>query len=88
LDDNAPYTAYENLFLGLPFIASNTKSITPLVAPEDRARVLFATDPESVAAAMKRAQQGVTPAKGVFTIETAEQSWGAFYKLLDNRKCP
>ncbi len=34
--DNAPYTVYECLYTQIPFIASNTPSIVPLISPESQ----------------------------------------------------
>ena len=35
--DNTPYTVYECLFSGIPFVASNIPSIASIIAHKDRA---------------------------------------------------
>jgi glycosyltransferase involved in cell wall biosynthesis len=42
--DNSPYTVYECLALGVPFIASDVGGIPELIAEEDKERTLFPLD--------------------------------------------
>jgi hypothetical protein len=55
LAENSPNVVYECLEEGIPFLASATGGISELVAPEDRARVLFEPTTEGVASALRRA---------------------------------
>ena len=55
LAENSPNVVYECLEARIPFLASVAGGISELVAPEDRARVLFQPTPEGVAAALERA---------------------------------
>jgi glycosyltransferase involved in cell wall biosynthesis len=48
LIDNAPYTVYECLYASIPFIASNTGSIVPLISEESKEDALFDTTPEDL----------------------------------------
>ncbi len=52
--DNSPNTVYECLDEGIPFIASNAGGIPELIAPEDRAGVLFEPTPEGLEATLRR----------------------------------
>ena len=63
LQENSPNTIYECLEHGIPFIASNVGGVPELIAPGDRARVLFEPTSEGVEAALRRVlEQGVVPA--------------------------
>ncbi len=55
LAENSPNVVYECLEARIPFLASAAGGIGELVAPEDRARVLFQPTVEGVAAALRHA---------------------------------
>jgi len=81
LADNAPYTVYECLYAGIPFIASDLSSISPLIAePQDRASHLFQTKPHQLATFMMLAvRNGVAPVSATFTVAKTEAAWNSFY---------
>lgn len=80
LTDNAPYTVYECLYLGIPFIASNIPSISSLVASKAG---LFEKTPSALASALKNAvESGVAPTEPVWTVEAAENVWSTYYNTL------
>eukprot|EP01111_Echinosteliopsis_oligospora_P011156 TRINITY_DN3610_c0_g1_i1.p1 TRINITY_DN3610_c0_g1~~TRINITY_DN3610_c0_g1_i1.p1 ORF type:complete len:2035 (+),score=495.14 TRINITY_DN3610_c0_g1_i1:180-6284(+) len=81
LADNAPYTVYECLYAGIPFLASDLSSITPLIADAtDRATHLFQMKPHQIAAMMiKATRTGVSSVAPTFTVSKAENAWIAFY---------
>jgi hypothetical protein len=80
LIENTPYTAYEALVLNLPFIASNTETISDLIAEEDRAETLFETNEESLATTLIKAlQDGIVRAKPAFRPQQAKKAWTFFY---------
>jgi glycosyltransferase involved in cell wall biosynthesis len=54
-EENSPNTIYECLENQIPFIASNVAGIRELVAPDDRARVLFEPTANGIAEALRRA---------------------------------
>ncbi len=47
--DNSPYTVYECLVAGIPFLARDVGGIAELIAPEDREAVLFGDNPRDLA---------------------------------------
>jgi len=53
--DNSPCTVYEALKCGIPFLAARTGGIPELIADEDRERVLFENDVESLCKAIRNA---------------------------------
>jgi len=80
LTDNSPYTVYECLYLGIPFVASNIPSIAALVSGTDN---LFEPTVESLVSALNTAvSTGVAPAKGVWTVASAENTWTAYYNMI------
>ncbi len=71
-------TVYECLEHGIPFVASNATAIPELVAPEDRARVLFEPTPEGVEQALRRALSGgdaLRPARAASNAAMSRQGW-------------
>jgi glycosyltransferase involved in cell wall biosynthesis len=78
LEDNSPNTVYECLERGIRFVASSTGGIGELVAPDDRARVLFEPTPEGVEAALRGALAGrepFRPARPAFDAATSLERW-------------
>ena len=68
----------ECLERGIPFIASDAGAPPELIAPEDRARVLFEPTPEGVAAALRRAfsdKEALRPARPAFDPGAGYDSW-------------
>eukprot|EP01110_Echinostelium_bisporum_P006623 TRINITY_DN2633_c0_g1_i2.p1 TRINITY_DN2633_c0_g1~~TRINITY_DN2633_c0_g1_i2.p1 ORF type:complete len:1926 (+),score=1092.00 TRINITY_DN2633_c0_g1_i2:39-5780(+) len=81
LVDNAPYTVFECLYANIPFLASATPSIVPLLAnAANQNAQLFETKPHHLASRMINSlKTGVSPAVPVFTADRAEQAWMSFY---------
>ena len=76
LQENSPNTVYECLTHGSPFIASNVGGVPELIAPEDRARVLFEPSADALAAALRRVlADGPVPARPAFSRETSLAAW-------------
>jgi len=78
--DNTPYTVYECLVSSIPFIASDIPSIASIIAPEDRADVLF--EPNAVSLALKLADvldNGARRAKSSLNLDEIQASWNGFY---------
>jgi glycosyltransferase involved in cell wall biosynthesis len=79
LEDNSPNTVYECLERSIPFLASNTGGIPELVAPEDRARVLFEPTPQGIAQVLRRALsdgvEALRPAQPAFDEEASLAGW-------------
>lgn len=85
LGDNSPNTVYECLEHGLPFVASDVGGIPELIAPEDRARVLFRPTPEGIRRALEHAladERMPPPAHAAFD---AESSLAAWMQVLETR---
>jgi glycosyltransferase involved in cell wall biosynthesis len=77
-EENSPNVIYECLENGIPFIASDVAGIRELVAPEDRARVLFDPTPDDLAAALRRALengQALSRAQAAFDDEESLRRW-------------
>jgi glycosyltransferase involved in cell wall biosynthesis len=75
---------YECLERGIPFIASDAGAPAELVAPEDRARVLFEPSGEGVAAALTRALSNgdaLRAARPAFEAGTAYEQWARVIEL-------
>ena len=53
--DNSPCAVYEALECGIPFLAARTGGIPELIADDDRERVLFESDVESLCNAIRNA---------------------------------
>jgi hypothetical protein len=82
LEDNSPNTVYECLERGISFIASDAGGTSELIAPEDRARVLFEPTPEGVAAALRRALSGTNGAAAPgFDARAAVERWAEIVAL-------
>jgi glycosyltransferase involved in cell wall biosynthesis len=63
LQENSPNTVYECLEHGIPFIASNVGGVPELIAPDERARVLFEPTHEALAGKLRLAlDEGNVPA--------------------------
>jgi glycosyltransferase involved in cell wall biosynthesis len=78
LAENSPNVVYECLEARIPFLASSAGGISELVAPEDRARVLFQPTAEGVAAALHRAlvERGMLrPARAAFDRAEVLRAW-------------
>lgn len=85
LVDNAPYTVYECLYSGIPFLASSTPSITPLLSKFEHH--LFSPQPHHLASRIVHAMKnGLSSAKKVFSIEKAEDVWTSFLSTLKEQK--
>jgi glycosyltransferase involved in cell wall biosynthesis len=83
-EENSPNVVYECLENGIPFVASNVAGIRELVAPEDRARILFEPTEEGVAEAL-RSLLGATdpprPAKSAFSERESLRRWEEVLEL-------
>src|SRR5207249_2233609 len=63
LQENSPNVVYECLEHGIPFIASDVGGVAELVAPDDRARVLFEPTAAGLESALQRIiESGIVPA--------------------------
>src|SRR5205823_6548257 len=79
---NSPNTVYECLEHRIPFIASDAGGIPELVAPDDRARVLFPPTAEGVEEALRRELSNdlLLPARPAFD---AKRSFAAWAKVIE-----
>jgi glycosyltransferase involved in cell wall biosynthesis len=78
LAENSPNVVYECLEARIPFLASAAGGIGELVAPEDRARVLFDPTPDGVASALRRALVGngvLRPVQAAFEPGDVLRGW-------------
>lgn len=83
LIDNAPYTAYECLFLAIPFVATNIPSINALVHTDDRLRVLSNLDAGSLSVKLEAVlDNGAQPVRSAFNMEKATDAWIGFYEVI------
>jgi len=81
-------TVRECLDYGIPFIASTAAAIQELVAPEDRARVLFEPTARGVEAALRRAltnADAMRPARPAFDAGAALSEWA---EVVETRPSP
>jgi glycosyltransferase involved in cell wall biosynthesis len=84
LQENSPNAVYECLERGIPFIASNVGGVPELIAPDDRARVLFEPTTEGLEAALRRvlAEGNVpAPARPAFDRDTSLERWREVVEL-------
>eukprot|EP01111_Echinosteliopsis_oligospora_P005228 TRINITY_DN1846_c0_g1_i2.p1 TRINITY_DN1846_c0_g1~~TRINITY_DN1846_c0_g1_i2.p1 ORF type:complete len:1997 (+),score=468.29 TRINITY_DN1846_c0_g1_i2:175-6165(+) len=81
ISDNAPYTVYECLYAGIPFLASSIPSISPLFADDiGRSAHLFESKPHHIVSKMAGAvRNGLSSAVPSFTAPKAEAIWTSFY---------
>jgi glycosyltransferase involved in cell wall biosynthesis len=88
LGENSPNVVYECLEHGIPFIASNVGGVPELVAPEDRARVLFEPTHEGVAGALRRLlseKHALRPVRPGFDVDESHDRWA---EVIDMRPPP
>lgn len=81
--ENSPYTVLEGLASGLPFISADVGGVAELIAPEDRADVLFSRDPRALA--VKLAQcltEGAVVARPAIAIAEARRRWLDWHETL------
>lgn len=77
IEDNSPNAVYECLERGIPLLASAAGGIGELIAPEDRARLLFEPTADGIAEALRRAlADGVRPARPAFDAASSLARWG------------
>jgi glycosyltransferase involved in cell wall biosynthesis len=77
-EENSPNTIYECLENRIPFIASDVAGIRELVAPEDRARVLFDPTADGITAALRHALttgDALRPARSAFDDADSLRRW-------------
>ena len=78
-EENSPNTIYECLENQIPFIASNVAGIRELVAPDDRARVLFEPTANGIGDALRRAfaddGDALRPARAAFDDAESLRRW-------------
>ena len=82
-------TVRECLDYGIPFIASDAAAIGELVAPEDRARVLFEPTGRGVEVALRQALAGadaLRPARAAFDAEDSLAAWAAVVETPPQRR--
>jgi glycosyltransferase involved in cell wall biosynthesis len=78
LAENSPNVVYECLEAHIPFLASDRGGMGELVAPDDRARVLFQPTAEGIAAALRRAlaeEGALRPARAAFDGAEVVSAW-------------
>ncbi len=88
LQENSPNTVYECLEHGIPFIASNVGGVPELIAPHDRARVLFEPTAEGVEAALRRVlAEGQVPAvaRPAFQPALSFERWAEVIEMRPHR---
>lgn len=74
--DNSPYTVYECLTLGIPFLARNVGGVAELVAVEDHAACLFDDNPNLLARMMaKILAKGACRPRLAFEPENNRKAW-------------
>jgi glycosyltransferase involved in cell wall biosynthesis len=89
LQENSPNTVYECLEEGIPFIASNVGGVPELIAPDDRARVLFEPTAEGVEAAIRRVlAEGNVPAppRPAFEPRASLDRWAEVIEMQPRRR--
>eukprot|EP01132_Coremiostelium_polycephalum_P002777 gene2777-3451_t len=85
LEDNAPYTLYECLYNGIPFIASSQQSMIPLIDENDRGSVLFEIKPYSLSRKLTQVlKRGVKIPRPTFSKSQSQQIWSQFYSSLED----
>jgi glycosyltransferase involved in cell wall biosynthesis len=76
LEDNSPSTVYECLERGIPFVASAVGGTAELVAPDDRARVLFEPTPAGVESMLRATlARPARPARPAFDDAESLRMW-------------
>jgi glycosyltransferase involved in cell wall biosynthesis len=88
LQENSPNTVYECLELGIPFIASNVGGVPELIAPDDRARVLFEPTADGVEAALRVVLDDghvPPPARPAFEPSASTERWAEVIEMRPNR---
>jgi len=83
--DNLPYTVYECLDNGIPFVAAPVGGVAELIAQNDRRDVLRAGDADALAATLEAAlTDGHAPARLAFDPEEVALKWIAWHGDLKN----
>jgi O-antigen biosynthesis protein len=91
LADNSPNTVYECLERGIPFIASDSGGIAELVAPEERARVLFEPTAAGIEGALRQAltaPDALRPARPAFDGPASLAAWQSVLQLSPPARVP
>ncbi|EGC36612.1 hypothetical protein DICPUDRAFT_87341 [Dictyostelium purpureum] len=91
LEDNAPYTLYECLYMGIPFIASSQSSMIPLINKDDQQEVLFSSRSSfslmnKIFSILNSPDSSHKIVKPLFTKDKSEQTWLNFYKFIINQQ--
>jgi O-antigen biosynthesis protein len=89
LGENSPNTVYECLEHGIPFIASNAGGIPELVAPDERARVLFEPTTEGLEAALRGVLSGrrvPPPPQAAFDSRVPFERWAEVMQTRPRRQ--
>ncbi len=84
LEDNSPTAVYECLERGIPFIASDAGGVGELVAPSDRAHVLFQPTAAGVEAALRRAlsaEDGLRAVTPAFDPDLVYREWAKVIEM-------
>jgi O-antigen biosynthesis protein len=85
LQENSPNTVYECLEHRIPFIASSVGGVPELIAPDDRARVLFEPTADGLEAALRRVlAEGRVPAPARPAFEQGA-SFGRWAEVIEMR---
>jgi glycosyltransferase involved in cell wall biosynthesis len=81
LADNSPYTIYECLGFGIPFVASNVGGIPELIAEDAREHVLFDLQEDALADKLEQAlTRGIEPARAASSVEQLNRRWLEFHQ--------
>lgn len=87
--DNSPYTVYECLLLGIPFLARDVGGVAELIAAEDRAACLFNDNPNLLAGRLaKLLTEGALRPRPAFDPEHNRKAWREGLPALVDHLCP
>lgn len=74
--DNSPYTVYECLVAGIPFLARDVGGVGELIAARDRAACLFNDNPNVLARSLAKVlAEGAKRPRLAFTLEENREAW-------------
>ncbi|MBP2300897.1 glycosyltransferase [Azospirillum picis] len=74
--DNSPYTVYECLVAGVPFLSRNVGGIAELIHPDDHAACLFNDNPNMLARSLARIlEEGAPKPRLAFDLEENRRAW-------------
>lgn len=87
--DNSPYTVYECLVAGIPFLARDVGGVSELINPDDHSVCLFDDNPNSLSKKLEKAlNQGAHIPRLAFDLSDNRMKWGALISDLIKSKRP